>query len=1074
MKKLKLNLLTSVLLSTLAPTLLLSGCGGSESDNTDGNANAPVVELAPVSARDGFEVVSPDKPGFVDLSSLIESGKEGVTITDITLESSQGSGQCGEVSIDNTTSFQGFNVTIDGAAICQYTYEVESIAAEPQARMRASARVMVASSGTGSAMLPPISIPIAIDTTQETNIKDALGMDFPKDYTLSPDFSVLGDGDVTADTSAMSISYTATAQGVSRVVYALESNIAGVPDIKMGTLDYTVSGELNNAPTATNFTVAEQTELYTEYDIDVSAYIDDATDADALQLIEVSSYTATVQSKDNNLLTNKVFTFQADSYGMHYVTYTVSDQRGGLATGIVQIRIEDPNAPDLWGDVETDLTLFSAPLTRIEADAKGIVYQGFVSDTNYYPAVDVVTFTFDGANDYCSSIGGHVPGTTELYDLYNDKGPAGQWNWPTGKSYVARGSGVNNWLVSLTDRTEEKLGNNSGYVTCLGTGEQSLTLDKLESRADGVDYTTATVLFVRDGQPVSNANLIVTVTGSATITATSVTTSSLGTAIVAIKNTVAESVEISFTYASNQADISVVKKTVKFIADFNNAHIDSIVLLSDNSQNDGNDQNLFQVTMLDNGGNPVKGATIVVTTSSPYTTSVIGGTGGLMTDDDGKVSFGVVSTEAETVEVQASFNSAFYGDSSQKVISTFLDATAVVPAPELFNYPDAVSFCANMSMRLATYSEYRNSVDQGDTFTEAEYWQHSAIPPLVGHYPYFKVATPTGNFEGSKGALKGGICISTANSGLIGVGLNNGTSTLTSLSSDIAANDTDTADFTVKLLDKYGVAAADEVVYFAVNGNATTPYPLGVTGAAGEVKFSVTDTVAEGVVVSAFYNGTLSSTATFIADVSTAAMAYSSWTTISDGAVADGTDEATLQFTLNDKFGNPVVGEAIDFRIVGGAISVANSTTDADGQVTVIATSTISGNHNVIATYKGGQLTSTTNFRDITNVLRAELAVRRVGTPDIGTTFNVQLWRTDVPQWNSAAPAGAATVRIRTVRPGCYLSKDGYAFTNNTPFLYDNTIEFTLLCAGGSEYAQPLAVTIGTNEIVATIPFFLP
>ena len=168
MKKLKLNLLTSVLLSALAPTLLLSGCGdgSSESDNSGGNANAPVVELAPVSARDGFEVVSPDKPGFVDLSSLIESWKEGVTITEITLESSQGSGQCGEVSTDNATSVQGFNVTIDGAAICQYSYEVESIAAEPQARMRASARIMVASSSTGSAILPPISVPIAITKTQ--------------------------------------------------------------------------------------------------------------------------------------------------------------------------------------------------------------------------------------------------------------------------------------------------------------------------------------------------------------------------------------------------------------------------------------------------------------------------------------------------------------------------------------------------------------------------------------------------------------------------------------------------------------------------------------------------------------------------------------------------------------------------------------------------------------------------------------------------------------------------------------------------------------------------------------------
>lgn len=772
MKKLKLNLLTSVLLSTLVPALLLSGCGGGENDN--GTDKAPVVEQAPVSARDGFNVVAPDEPGYVDLSSLIESGIAGAKVTSVYLESKQGTGECSQIftsadANDNSANVilgQGFNVTIDGAAICEYAYEVESVALAGQTKTRAKAKVVVASSAGGAAVLPPISIAMAIgDPVRVTDIQAELELQasFPTGYTLSEDFSVLGDGDVILDTAAFSVSYTPTKEGVSRVVYALEGEIAGVPDIKMGTLDYAVSSDLNNAPTASQFDYGSDVEINTSVDIDVSDYISDAVDGDELQLIDVQSYTANVTSKAPGVMTNKIFTFEAAGSGKHYVSYTVSDQRGGFATGIVEVSTFDANQVSRWTDIENVTLLFSAPQTKFEIDATGDDYQGFYNDTDYTPSLNIATFTFAGAQGYCGTRG-RLPTPDELEAMYIAKDPKTTWLWPTGKAYVTQDV-TTPGLVSLANGAISNLGTDLYYVTCVDSGGLTVTADKSVVVANGIDDTTISVAFSRDSGPVVGEILDINVDGSAIPSERTVTTDAQGKASFNVTNTKAEITYISIEYTNRSSESVTVSTAVNFIGDINTASISALVSKTNNAYTNSSTGNKIQASVADDFGNPIEGVKVEVTaggnayvTQSPET---------LLTNSTGSLIFYVKDSTAQTVRVTASVNTPGYGPSSRSLDSTF--RTYTPPAPDFIwltksdtapaaTFADAQATCRKLDHPASSKDGYKGVVYKSANFstTHSSYYK----VPYYWIAPFGQVrevATGT-NFSPVPGTSYGVIC----------------------------------------------------------------------------------------------------------------------------------------------------------------------------------------------------------------------------------------------------------------------------------------------------------------------------
>ncbi|WP_194165828.1 Ig-like domain-containing protein [Shewanella sp. YLB-07] len=778
----KLNVLTSVVLSSL----LLSACGGGDS-GSDSPAEGPVVEQAPVSARDGFNVVAPDEAGYVDLSSLIESGTAGAKVTDVYLESSQGSGQCGQVQTGDEGSDilgQGFNVTVEGAAICEYGYEVESVALAGQTKTRARAKVMVASSAGGAAVLPPISIAMAVgDPELETDIKAALGTDFPAGYTLSEDFSVLGDGEVDISTDDFTITYQATAEGVSRVVYALEGNIAGVPDIKMGTLDYAVSDSLNNAPTAANFAYDEDVEINTSVDIDVSGYIEDVIDSDELQLIEVKSYTANVASKNAADLTNTVFTFEAPTDGEHYVSYMVSDHRGGFATGIVEVTAFDANQVarwtdiDYWDDPAKRLLTFSAPKTKFEIEQTTSEYQGSYTDNGYTPALQLATFTYAGAQAYCGGRG-RLPTSAEMDVMYDAVDPKVNKLWPAGKAYITQ-DGSNAGLYSIENGTPNVMGTDTYNVTCVDSGGLTVDVVRGVAVANGTDRVQLDFALVRDTGPVANAILSVETTNDAVPDSSTYTTDENGLATIKVTSIKSGDSKITVTYIGDNGISVYVWRTVNFIGDIDTARVDSLVLLSDEAISDGSEQNLFEVTILDDYGNQVGGAEVEVSFGDSVTAQLVDGN--LISGTDGVVNFGVTNTLEEIVITRALFTNVT-ASSNKEVASQFIGSGDLIaggltftrpltlaeakaqgvsytgsltgdgntaPAGEInvvHNWPSANTFCTNQGMRLPTTNELFslfNTFDGVDDsndrlFTEKGWpmndWFWSSTVSGDGHY----------------------------------------------------------------------------------------------------------------------------------------------------------------------------------------------------------------------------------------------------------------------------------------------------------------------------------------------------
>ncbi|MGF1703066.1 DUF823 domain-containing adhesin [Photobacterium makurazakiensis] len=496
---------------SLQLVLLLSGCGGdSSAENGTGNQSVDTVS-APWVENNFTQLQVDGETNTVSLKGDV-ADPQGLPVT---LESVRAvSGECGVSELDK----QGLSFTVSTSTpeSCYYEYTVTNHAANAAHSKSANAdSYVVVSSSSQSANLVPVALMATEGDTLAVDLKNltedqAPGYTYPEGYLLDVDVLVMGTGTViNIATSSATFQYEAEDQGVTRLIYSLIS--ADGSDVKAGYIDVAVSAMGNNMPTAESIKGPEGVPMGEEIVIDVSPYIDDPDDEDNLQLTDVYTLDATVKISDPSDIYNTRFTFRADSIGVFYVTYYITDHRGGWAVGVISIGVTGPPRP--WDDITlANGAFYSAPWDKDSADAYNIFHQ--IAEPELMKAsneegeteteeVYIALFDQQTAQTVCSLTGMNLPNTEQLKTVYQELGGVKEKeNWPTNYAYWtsdASGGGYNRVNLS-TGEDEPAMGAAVGNLTCVPEGRLDVTLKQQNIFAGIQEHeVTATVSDVVDG-----------------------------------------------------------------------------------------------------------------------------------------------------------------------------------------------------------------------------------------------------------------------------------------------------------------------------------------------------------------------------------------------------------------------------------------------------------------------------------------------------------------------------------------------------------------------------------------------
>ncbi|EJE8675975.1 Ig-like domain-containing protein [Vibrio parahaemolyticus] len=507
---------------------------------------------------------------------------------------------------------QALTFTVENAKpeLCFYRYTVKNHPVQASQAKVSEANSYVLKSASAGSLLPPLSeitqvgIPIPIDITAVTG------------YTLDSDVVVLGNGSAVVDTTSSPsiITYTPNAQGVTRLVYTMTSDDG--MDMITGTIDVAVSDVGNTAPDVvpvelTTLPDGSYYNINQPYTIDLSSYVSDA-DGDDVQLILVKAWNANVTLTAPDDPSNLSFTFQTNMQGSYYVTYVVSDHRGGYSVEQVRIEAYDLSNIATWHDIQKGAKLFSAPLTQSEALTTESDFTSSHIDSN---GSNVATFSFEQAQALCKNKG-HLPTSANLVELVGFEGGPVAKGWPVDIAYWAN-DGATSALINLNTGTSGTASAGGNYVTCLNEG--GFTIDaaasNFEAVANGAEKATIVVALTFDGKPLEGQLIEVsTANTNVSFDATTGTTDSSGTTSFALSSLVAEEVPVNITYSGE-----TLTQNVTFVADEATSTL-SLAVTKDDAINDGSGNNEVEATMVDVNLNPVVGR--VVTFESDAGSSV--------------------------------------------------------------------------------------------------------------------------------------------------------------------------------------------------------------------------------------------------------------------------------------------------------------------------------------------------------------------------------------------------------------------------------------------------------------------
>jgi len=189
-------------------------------------------------------------------------------------------------------------------------------------------------------------------------------------------------------------------------------------------------------------------------------------------------------------------------------------------------------------------------------------------------------------------------------------------------------------------------------------------------------------------------------------------------------------------------------------------------------------------------------------------------------------------------------------------------------------------------------------------------------------------------------------------------------SSLTVAPATIVADGVQTSTLTATLRDVTGNPLTGNTVVFR-SSLASTSVSAVTDNNNGTYTAFLSGSTAGMSTVTLLVNGSnlgLSQPVTLMADISTGRIEASDLIVVADNAYANGRAMNAVKSTVKDANGNPVPNITVAFAADNGAVINSGGTTDSDGNVIVMVTSTSTGASNVTATVNGSSQTVQVHF----------------------------------------------------------------------------------------------------------------
>ncbi len=499
---------------------------------------------------------------------------------------------------------------------------------------------------------------------------------------------------------------------------------------------------------------------------------------------------------------------------------------------------------------------------------------------------------------------------------------------------------------------------NSHFVT---VAVSNITLDVLQDNAVADGNSTDTVVATltdSNGRPAAGQKVTWTLPDKISMNETSSTSDSNGKATVHLTATAAGNAAISATTNNLKAE-----GMVHFTGNNATAKIGTLVVITDGSPADGKTANVAQAMVTDQNGNPLSGQSIIWKADKSTATFAKSA----QTDSSGKTSVSYTDTAAESLTLMATLENGYSATAPSLFVADNITArikdltvssgakasgidknTATVTIVDASGNPlpnTAVTFSVTGSAKLS--AAIINTDSKGQALV--------TLTDTVAETVHVMAKLSSGSSLTKESSF-----VTDLDSAVLSV-----TATTGALADGRATN-----TVTVMLKDRNGIALAGQDVMLRGDGRAKFSAASGITDRNGLVQVTLTDTVAETVVVTAaLSNGKTASAQTAFTTYTVTALSAST-TSVKVG----GRDESTLTAMVKDSSGAVVANTPVAFTVTGSAkLSAALINTDSSGQAQTRLSDTVAENVTVTAKAKnsssdGGKTQDITFTSSITGV----------------------------------------------------------------------------------------------------------